>query len=95
MHFLRAIWWFCLVSALTSSSADDVFGRFNKELFRNVTVILSFKKKWSQKIPRQQKQDDPHSSSIILKEGRLLGGLCEEQRRGEMLWSLKKKKVQI
>lgn len=80
------------MSALTSSSADDVFGRFNKELFRNVTVIL-FLKKWSETIPRQQKQDDPHSSSIILKEGQLLGGLCEEQRRGEMLWSLKKKKV--
>lgn len=74
------------MSALTSSSADDVFGRFNKELFRNVTVI-PFLKKWSQTIPRQQTQDDPHSSSIVLKEGRLLGGLCEEQRRGEMLWS--------
>lgn len=38
------------MSALTSSSADDMFGRFNKELFRNVTAILFFKKKESQNL---------------------------------------------
>lgn len=71
------------MSALTSSSADDMFGRFNKELFRNVTVILFFRKKESHVIVQQQRRDFPHTSSIILKEGWWLRGFCGVQHSGD------------